>query len=240
MPVPKTNIQRTTRTGQTYRPQPYVAEPVSTRVARPQFIERPLIDRSNDVSINKISVGRSAKYSIKGTFGYGLFNLPFRTYQAESNKGVNLNGARKIDVCLAKYAKGVADEISTGGACYTGVKWSLFNAGVISKYGDMPKGGAKDAIKYFNDNPDKFEKVEVKKEDLKKLPAGMIIVYTKKGLDGHIAITNGNGQEMSDCTDNMKWLDAKGEGSSFVVYKLTDNWSYDEQTKKLKFTSPKK
>ena len=37
----------------------------------------------------------------------------------------------------------------------------------------------------------------------------MIIVYSKSGEDGHIAITNGKGQEMSDCTDNMKWLENK-------------------------------
>lgn len=99
---------------------------------------------------------------------------------------------------------------------------------------------AKDSITYFESNKDKFEKVEVTKDKLASLPAGMIIVYTKNGMDGHIAVTNGNGQEMSDCTDNMKWLDAKGEGASFVVYKLTDNWSYDEKTKKLKFTAPQK
>ena len=240
MPVSKTHQLNRTREVTKYQRQPYIAEAVSTRVAKPPVIEPIKIDRSNDVAINKISVGNSAKYSVTGTLGYGLFNLPFRTYQAETNKGVSLRGARKTDVCLAKYAKGVAEEISTGGACYTGVKWAFFNAGIINDYGDMPKGGAKDALEYFDNNPDKFEKVDVKKENLKTLPAGMIIVYTKPGLDGHIAITNGNGQEMSDCTDNMKWLDAKGNGSTFSVYKLTDNWSYDETTKKLKFTPPKK
>lgn len=240
MPVPKSRILRPNTTTRINRPQQYIAEPVSTRVKKPIIVERQRIDRSNDVPINSISVGSCAKNSIKGAFGYCLFNLPFRTYQAESNKGVNLYNARKIDVCLAKYAKGVAEEISTGGACYTGVKWAFLNAGVLNNYEDMPKGSAKDSLSYFNNNPDKFEKVNVKKEDLKNLPAGMIIVYTKEGKDGHIAITNGNGQEMSDCTDNMGWLDAKGKGATFTVYKLTDNWQYNDTTKKLEFIPPKK
>lgn len=63
----------------------------------------------------------------------------------------------------------------------------------------------------------------------------MIIVYSKYGEDGHIAITNGKGQEMSDCTDNMKWLEKQGKGASFKVFKLTDNWVYNEQSKKLEF-----
>lgn len=163
------------------------------------------------------------------------FNHLSSTYKVEENKGINGKGARPIDICLAKYALAVANEMDVAGCCYTGVKHTLWNAGVINDYGDMPKGSAHDSVKYFDENPKKFEKVNVKKEDLQKLPAGMIIVYTKDGKDGHIAITNGNGQEMSDCTDNMAWLDKEGDDAKFYVYRLTDNWEYDKETKKLKF-----
>jgi len=161
-------------------------------------------------------------------------------YKSEDNKGINKRGASKAEICLAMYSKEVADEIDTVGACYTGVKYALWSAGVINDYGDMPKGSAHDSLSYFNSHPDRFKKLNVKREDLTKLPAGKIIVYTKNGENGHIAITNGNGQEMSDCTDNMKWLEKQGAGANYTVYELTDGWSYNQQTRKLEFHQPKK
>lgn len=229
------NINRTRNV--TCSPQVAVAE--STRVTRPQ----PNLDRKIEpefTPIGEVHVPDSAKYSPKGKLGYLYFNFFSGTYKTVDNVGVNSKNTRQIDVCLAKYSEKVAEELSTGGACYTGVKWAFVNAGILDDYGDMPKGSAHDAISYFDGNKDKFEKVNVKREDLSKLPAGMIIVYTKEGTDGHIAITNGNGQEMSDCTDNMKWLEAKGKGANFVVYKLTDNWSYNSDTKKLNFNPSQK
>lgn len=216
----------------------YTAVAESTKVVSNRDLHMQL--NRDFTPIGDVHVPDSAKYSIKGNLSYLYFNMITDTYKAEANKGVSSKNARRIDVCLAKYSEKVADELSTGGACYTGVKWAFVNAGILNDYSDMPKGSAKDSISYFNNNPDKFEKVEVQQKDLKKLPAGMIVVYTKDGLDGHIAITNGNGQEMSDCTDNMKWLEAKGKGSTFTVYRLTDNWSYDSTTKKLKFNKPQK
>ncbi|MCM1265087.1 MAG: hypothetical protein NC200_02715 [Candidatus Gastranaerophilales bacterium] len=156
-------------------------------------------------------------------------------YKVEKNKGINPKNARDVDICLAKYSQRIASEMDTAGACYTGAKYALWDAGVINDYGDMPKGSAHDSISYFDKNPNKFVKVNVKQEDLKKLPAGMIVVYEKEGTDGHIAITNGYGQETSDCTDNMKWLEKHGKGAKFHVYKLSDGWSYNPETKKLDF-----
>ncbi|MCD8377808.1 MAG: hypothetical protein LUB59_03370 [Candidatus Gastranaerophilales bacterium] len=161
-----------------------------------------------------------------------------QVYKSVDNIGINKKNARQVDICLAKYSKAVADEINTVGACYTGVKYSFLSSGIINDYGEMPKGSAHNSLSYFDNNPEKFKRVNVRNEDLKNLPAGYIIVYTKEGTDGHIAITNGNGQEMSDCTDNMEWLKKHGQGSQAFVYKLTDNWQYDCETKKLKFTPP--
>lgn len=237
MPVQKTSRLKTETIIQKRDIQPAVRE--STRVATP-FAYKKIEAPQNFVAINDVHVSDSAKYSITHNLESLWFKIRGGKYKIEDNKGVNHKNARQTDICLAKYASKVAEEIDTGGACYTGVKWAFVNAGIINDYNEMPKGSAKDAIPYFEKNKDKFEKVNVKREDLSKLPAGMIVVYTKDGLDGHIAITNGNGQEMSDCTDNMKWLDNKGNDADFVVYKLTDNWKYDNETKKLKFIPPKK
>lgn len=237
--ISKLNSRNIRRTRQVTCPRDQVAVAESTRVTRPQHnLERKI--GPEFTPIGEVHVPDSVKYSPTGNISYLYFNYFSGVYKAVDNKGINSKNSRQIDVCLAKYSKAVADELSTGGACYTGVKWAFVNAGILDDYGDMPKGSAHDAIPYFEEHKDKFEKVDVKKEDLSKLPAGMIIVYTKEGTDGHIAITNGNGQEMSDCTDNMKWLEAKGEGASFVVYKLTDNWTYNSETKKLSFNPPKK
>lgn len=164
--------------------------------------------------------------------------LNFGDYKVVANKGISYNKARDIDICLAKYAKKVAEEMDVSSQCYTGVKYTLWSAGVISDYADMPRGGACQAKNYFDAHPDKFEKLNISANDLKSLPAGVIIVYNKKGKDGHIAITNGKGQEMSDSTDNMGWLNKHGKGASFTAYKLTDNWQYNRETKKLEFHSP--
>ena len=216
----------------------HVERPESTRVAHQ--VPKKFNIKPDLTPIGKVHVSDSAKNSIKGNLIYFYFNNLSGVYKAEENKGVNSKGTRQVDVCLAKYSKEVAEELSTGGACYTGVKWAFVNAGVIDDYGDMPKGSAKDSKAYFDKHKDKFEKVNVKKENLSKLPAGMIVVYTKDGTDGHIAITNGNGQEMSDCTDNMKWLESKGKGASYTVYRLTNNWSYDRESMKLKFNPDRK
>ncbi len=173
---------------------------------------------------------------------YNAANYYFRhissTYKVEDNKGINYNGARDIDICLAKYSRKVAETMDVSDTCYTGVKYALLSAGVISDYGEMPKGSAYKAKEYFDAHPDKFQKLNVSANELKNLPAGVIIVYSKPGKDGHIAITNGNGQEMSDSTDNMGWLEEHGKGATFTAYKLTDNWQYNSDTRKLEFHAP--
>lgn len=173
---------------------------------------------------------------------YNVANFYFRhitsKYKVEDNKGINYKGARDTDICLAKYSKKVAETMDVSDTCYTGVKHALLSAGVISDYGDMPKGSAYKAKGYFDAHPDKFQKLKVSADELKNLPAGVIIVYSKAGKDGHIAITNGNKQEMSDSTDNMGWLDEHGKGATFTAYKLTDNWQYNRETMKLEFHAP--
>ena len=226
-----------------YTRQPYICQPDCCRVDKRHV--SPSIENYcslvGSTPIGKIhnipdSVIKSPYKNMSRLY---LTYKPFGKYKVEQNKGINPKGARQIDVCLAKYSLKVAETMDTAMACYTGVKHALWSSGVLNDYGDMPLGSAYKAKEYFDKYPNKFEKVNIEAKDLKTLPAGYIIVYSKEGLDGHIAITNGNGQEMSDCTDNMMWLEEHGKGSSFSVYKLTDNWSYNKTTMKLEFNDKK-
>ena len=216
------------------------------------FSQKPVIEQipskytKKELEFRELEVGElkeipdSVKTSFLNNAAYVYLKYsPFRKYAVVENKGINYSNPklRDVDVCLAKYACKVADEMETATACYTGTKHALWAAGVIDDYGDMPKGSAYMATEYFDKYPEKFEKLNVKKEDLNNLPAGIIVVYAREGEHGHIAITNGNGQEMSDCTDNMRWLDDQDDKATFAVYRLTDNWHYDSKTKKLVFNN---
>lgn len=161
----------------------------------------------------------------------------YNHYKIENNKGINCDNARDVDIALAKYAKATAETMDSVGLCYTGVKRAFNDAGVLSDYGDMPKNYAYLAKGHFDMHPEAFKKLDVPEEELKNLPAGKIIVYHAAGEIGHIAITNGNGQEMSDSTDNMEWIKEKRQSGKekigYDVYELTENWWYDKETKKL-------
>ena len=85
--------------------------------------------------------------------------LNFGNYKVVANKGISYNKARDIDICLAKYAKKVAEEMDVSSQCYTGVKYTLWSAGVISDYADMPKGSAYQAKNYFDAHPEIFQQM---------------------------------------------------------------------------------
>ena len=213
----------------------YIRRPVVDIELRPNFT-----DRFAHVEIGEIHViPDSVKYGLKGNFSYFLNSHSSGAYQIEDDFGINTTtfGLRDSDILLAKYAQKVSEEMQTSGNCYTGVKHALWDAGIIADYADMPKGSANLANEYFDEHPEMFEKIEFSREDLKKLPAGVILVYEKNGEHGHISITNGNGQEYSDSCSNMGWLDKHGEGSTVVGYRLTDGWCYNPDTKKLDFTA---
>lgn len=216
----------------------YICPQESTRIDVNRYreweIDEPYVVRG-DTADTPLSVIYNPFYKISyAVLKYGNFK-----YQVEDNKGINRVKASNEDVCLALYAQAIADDISNVGACYTGVKKALLSAGIIKNYDEMPRGEAKESIKYFDEHPEKFKKISVSKEELKKLPAGRIIVFTKDGEAGHICITNGKGQGMSSSTDNLGWLDAKGEGASYVVYELTDGWEYNRPKRKLVFDDTK-
>lgn len=198
------------------------------------------------LTINKNNFPTTCKAYIIGRIKYTLpDSVFFDSYRTESSKGINKNSTNdKEDLYLAQNAHRVADFMDTLGNCYTGTKHALWTSGVLEDYADMPRGSAYRAIDYFDKNPAKFQKIKSKgekftTEELKGLPAGYIVVYQKDGTDGHISITTGNGQGMSDTFDNMKWLDERGPNASVHVYKLSDGWKYNPNTKKLFFEETK-
>lgn len=194
---------------------------------------------SKDVDIGEIHrISPLVKYDIYHNLSNFYSRYIARTYKAVDNIGINVydSRVRDIDIALAKYAQKVAEEINTTSGCYTGFKHALLASGVLDDYGEMPKGKARMATDYLDSHPEKFKKLFIKPDQLKYLPAGHIIIYKHQGLPGHAAITTGYAQEMSDCTDNMRWLEWRGtENSAACVYKLTDGWQFNPNTKKLEF-----
>lgn len=218
----------------------YTSEPVSCRVDKGESSYKPQFsfNISKNVSIGEIhSIPESVKHGLYFKLSNWYLSNISAIYKVVENKGVNCadSRVRDIDVCLAKYSQKVAQEMDVSSACYTGVKHALWSSGVLNDYSDMPRGSAHVATEYFDAHPEKFERIDVKLKDLNKLPAGYIVVYKRDGFDGHIAITNGYGQETSDCTDNMKWVQKQKGQATFDVYKLTDGWKYNSATKKLEF-----
>ena len=196
---------------------------------------------SKDVDIGGIHhISPLVKYDVYNNLSQLFRRYIAKTYKSVDNIGINIYDprARDIDIALAKYAQKVAEEINTTSGCYTGFKHSLLASGVLKDYGEMPKGEANIATEYFDSHPEKFTKLLVAPEQIRHLPAGHIIIYKHRGLAGHAAITTGYAQGMSDCTDNMKWLEWKGlKDSTVCVYKLSDGWRFNPDTKKLEFQS---
>ncbi len=149
------------------------------------------------------------------------------------------------------------------GLCLTGVKKAMSEAGIdvsqMIDYGSQPKY----VKNWFEAHPEMFTPIEyvsngdgtareINAADLKNLPAGCIVIWVPgedaafEDQPGHIAITNGNGQGYADATDNLEWGSynnakagdsGKGEHGTFVVYKLSDNWTVDPSTGKLVLNS---
>lgn len=98
-------------------------------------------------------------------------------------------------------AQGKAPLAEPTGSCSKGVRLSLEKAGVSKGFNAPSAYQGTDQLRE-NEN---FKEIEVSKDDLKKLPAGCVVVwnpyYDKQGdyhKHGHIAITTGNGKELSD------------------------------------------
>ncbi len=216
----------------------YTIPKESTAVVLQEPVDIITLDENMVIIGDTADIPASVKYGPVNNLKYAFLKNCDFAFKVEDNVGINRKNATDAEVCLALYTEAISDEIKTVGDCYTGVKKSFLSAGIIDNYDDMPRGEAKDSISYFEENSERFRKLDVEEDDLKNLSAGKIVVFTKDGKAGHICITNGNGQAMSSSTDNMGWLDAEGDGADFVVYELTEGWQYNKETRKLEFTEP--
>lgn len=180
-----------------------------------------------------------------------------RGFHHEQSKGVNtktttghISQQENILATSAhNYVKRTNPHNTNSGNCLTGVKNAMKNAGIdvsdMVKYGSVPKN-----VKNWFDvhsemfTPIRYVKVgenkgrDIVESDIRNLPAGYIVIFIPEAnskyssLEGHIAITNGNGQGLADASDNMQWADyesnrggrGKGEHGTFFIYKLSDNW----------------
>lgn len=154
-------------------------------------------------------------------FANSLFNMPMfnvfnnrfktNTFKTDFDTKTDLPALKnvynpEISNKLAKIASETASKKNTIGLCYGGVKDSLLKAGLTkTRLGEDHAYLAKGILKNYKN----FKEIDVAKEDLKKLPAGCVIVWQpywgkdkeNKDIfhkDGHIAITLGNGREASD------------------------------------------
>ncbi len=172
---------------------------------------------------------------------------------------------RDVDEVLAKSGYKIVSKNPTNndsGFCLTGVKEAMKDAGIdltgIEEKGNTPKyvrnwfedmvtKGVFTRVEYVE--VDDTHAREINQSDIMRLPAGYFVLFVPdpdgdfKEHAGHIAITNGYGQGYSDATDNLAWAQysnnqsdsGKGENGKFYIYKLSDKWSVDATTGKLKF-----
>ena len=204
-------------------------------------------DNKNAVKLNNNSMQFSA-YSVRRGF---VGNIP--------DRGVNTSGTSAASAALAKFAQKTSTRMTNaakakghlpGGYCMTGFRKAIRAAGIDDS--DLLEGKPRAAVGFFERHPDMFEEVkwidlgngngrQINSTDLPKLPAGYIVIWVPDSKfsqkEGHISITNGNGQAYADETDNLDWggfsghdvsgkdASGKGEHGHFRVFRLTNKWT---------------
>lgn len=207
-----------------------------------------------NASKDNVKVLRETSNYVNGSNYIGVNNQR-RGFQHEAFKGVNLlttsgrisKQNEALTFAAAEVVKKNRENINTGN-CLTGVKAAFTKAGIdvsdMPEYGSVPKF----AKNWFEAHPEMFTPVEyvetgeetarkINLSDINTLPAGYVVIFIpEEGMyeeeAGHIVITNGYGQGLSDATDNLGWgiysnnrtESGKGEHGTFKVYKLSDNW----------------
>ena len=175
------------------------------------------------------------------------------------DRGVNTSGTSAASAALAKFAQKTSTRMTNaakakghlpGGYCMTGFRKAIRAAGIDDS--DLLEGKPRAAVGFFERHPDMFEEVkwidlgngngrQINSTDLPKLPAGYIVIWVPDSKfsqkEGHISITNGNGQAYADETDNLDWggfsghdvsgkdASGKGEHGHFRVFRLTNKWT---------------
>ena len=121
----------------------------------------------------------------------------FASNQTDAIKGKTVDqqarNGKPIGEAIANTAEKIAKQMDNEDRCYEGVARTLQKFGVVL-YGKS----AYKAASQLKRNP-KFQEIKVKKNELKELPAGAIVVWDrgKKHKDGHISIASGDGHQFS-------------------------------------------
>jgi len=149
------------------------------------------------------------------------FRAPFgRNNYSDKGFNTNTNLAQLKDVYnpqlsgkLASIANRNALQTGTIGKCSHVVSDTLMDAKLAN--GNIRVASAYQAASKLSENKN-FKQVNIPREDLKKLPAGCVVVWDRSAghEHGHIAVTLGNGKEASDHTQNLSSRNA--EYSVFV------------------------
>lgn len=117
--------------------------------------------------------------------------------QGTSAAAASLTGSDR-GARLAQEARAVAQRMNTVGACAKGVGDALQRIGI------QQRGNAYEHAEKLARRGD-FREVSVGRDDLRKLPAGAIVVWGRSEAKpyGHVAVSLGNGLEASDHVQRM-------------------------------------
>lgn len=131
---------------------------------------------------------------------FGLNGVPLVNANAENFKQYGYNAERGAKLGAA--AINTANRLNSRGWCYRGVIQSLAKIGVTGLTG----GSAYMAANQLAARSD-FKEIKVSRDDLKKLPAGAVVVWNRTAdgskPHGHISISLGDGRESSDHINNQ-------------------------------------
>jgi len=132
--------------------------------------------------------GQGGKGAANAAFAQPMAT-PMSAIPTANNFGESANGQ-----AIANTARGIASARNTTGRCYAGVADALDRHGV--HLSGMSAYMAADQLA----RQPKFKEVQVGAQQLAQLPAGAVVVWGKTGAspDGHISISDGRGNEMSD------------------------------------------
>lgn len=224
---------------------------------------------STSYQINKVGAEHVLDGQAKGVDAPTYFDGTSRNrrgYAHVKSKGVNVNTTTgqisEVQKTLAteahNYVQRSNPKNNNSGNCLTGVKAAMHNAGIdisdMTKYGSTPRHVNNwflrskyfTRVSYVKTSSDRSR--EIVESDLRSLPAGYVVVFVPEegskyeSQAGHISVTNGYGQGLSDSSDNLGWSNyessrngsGKGEHGTFYVYKLSDKCYMDNGKIKLK------
>lgn len=171
------------------------------------FSYKSKVEEKEDKSKDEVTSKKKATGTKFDSKSYMSGDYATRSYNTNSNlpvlanSGYNSSLANKL-VNIAMQDK--KSNAAKGGDCATYVKRAIQKAGL----GKYESGDAYACADILARNTKHFREIKVSPSDIPKLPAGCVIVYPQGDMHysddfGHIEITLGNGQGVSDKVYNV-------------------------------------